>query len=163
MSPTPLTGLPFLPEGLFWRVGPYAASDSYFSLFLYSTEINKGIAVQIIEPYTEWEVPKNKKGKNKKNAEPREVTKERVLHFEHITVPQEKERTIYEDVRGSKVAIVEKYMDDVKVRDGDLTPELIQTFAQKAYHRYNEILRSRELLGDYPPKTLPGISEPAAW
>lgn len=149
------TGLPELPDNLFWRVGGRVDREDGVYLSFFGGRSPNNASVSIMEPYTVWEVPKNKKGKFKKNAEPVEVHKERTLHYEWVTVTEDYEVNVLDE--DDELKGVKTKTRVINVTPDNITPELVLETAQKALDRYNEILVARSYLGDYPPKNLDDV------
>ena len=152
MEISELTGLPELPEGYFWRVGE--SRSDFLSVFT--------------RPKYAYVAIMHRKTVQK--------TQDKVIHLPfgieftwgYETVEEETTETIlsFEIVRTEKVLedfyggpedekLGVKEVDKVTYLTGDdLTPELILNAARKCFDRWGEIIKSNDLLGDYPPKKL---------
>lgn len=138
-----VTGLPLLPEGMFWRVRQ--TSDGHFGSY------KRGFIVEIIErtmtiSYTERRFLK--------------IFRRQPHRTEHLG-----ENTIA--ARWINVSYFAPSRDDLengepgpqvsRVRDvtlEELTPELILETAEKVMDAYRDRLKAEKLLGDYPPLKL---------
>lgn len=151
MEISELTGLPELPEGYFWRVG--ASRGYYPSIFT----APKPAYIAIMQRKTV------QKSQDKMIRLPFGME----FAWGYETVPVEEIETVLSvdifrtekatedvfDANDEKIGI--RDVDKVtRVTGDDLTPELIQSAAESCFARWGEIIKSNDLLGDYPPKTL---------
>jgi hypothetical protein len=118
------TGLPALPDGMFWRV---MQERHYYG------GLTNAVVVQIIQPYTETtRPPRTFFGIQFGTYPEKEVRKENILGEEIITGEDKEKYILY-----SKITADDVYR----------TAELVLA-------AYNKSQSAKDLLGDYPPNKL---------
>lgn len=137
-----VTGLPLLPEGLFWRVRPGHATGRWGT---------RGFIVEIIH---QWVMVTTTQRRFLK------IFKRKSLRFENHHEDVVAGRFVYTTVfvpATDKLAKGEEVLQVAQRRDvtlDELTPELILETAEKVMDVYRAQLKAEKLLGDYPPLKL---------
>jgi len=150
-----LTGLPELPEGQYWRVGQSGGATNRLGFSLFGDPI--GAYVEIRERGTKIEeVDKtfNIFGREfVHGTEEKEVETDECVFREFIKRRTPFDVTVYGEDESEPIGVRESFRENY-VQAHELTREDILQTVLKLLTRRDEEAKSKELLGDYPPKNL---------